>query len=72
MNDNFQRFRFGGGLTWNESYWLWPLPPPGTLLVACEWTDEGIEEAVIELDTAPIREAAARAIELWPDDRPVS
>jgi hypothetical protein len=61
----------GGGLTWDESYWLWPLPPPGALLVACEWTDEGIEETVIELDTAPLREAARRAVELWPDDRPV-
>jgi hypothetical protein len=37
---------------------------------ACEWPDEGIKETTAELD-APIRDAAARAIELWPDERPV-
>jgi hypothetical protein len=60
----------GGGLSYELGYWLWPLPPDGPLRFACAWPDEGIEEATAELE-APIREAAARAVELWPDERPV-
>src|SRR5215216_2286384 len=47
----------GGGLTWHWEYWLWPLPPEGTLQIACAWPDEGIEETVVEIDAAPIRAA---------------
>jgi hypothetical protein len=60
----------GGGLSYDLGFWLWPLPPAGPLRFACAWPDEGIEETTAELD-APIRELAARAVELWPDDRPV-
>jgi hypothetical protein len=60
----------GGPLRQEQSYWLWPLPPAGPLRFACAWPDEGIDEAVAEID-APIREAAERAVELWPDERPV-
>jgi hypothetical protein len=60
----------GSGLTYELQYWLWPLPPDGPLRFACTWPDEGIEETTAELD-APIREAAERAIEQWPDERPV-
>jgi hypothetical protein len=63
----------GGGsdLRYTTEYWLWPLPGEGTMHVACEWRDEGLDEAVRELDTVPILEAAGRAVELWPDDRPI-
>ena len=61
----------GGGLSFELGFWLWPLPPAGPLRFACAWPDEGIEETTAELE-APIHEAAARAIELWADDRPVS
>jgi hypothetical protein len=60
----------GGGLSYELGYWLWPLPPAGPVRFACEWPDEGIKETTAALD-APIRDAAARAIELWPDERPV-
>jgi hypothetical protein len=60
----------GGGLSYELGFWLWPLPPPGPVRFACRWPDEGIEETIAEID-APIREAAARAAELWPDERPV-
>ena len=60
----------GGGLSYQLGFWLWPLPPAGPLRFACTWPDEGIDETTAELD-APIREAAARAVELWPDERPV-
>jgi hypothetical protein len=61
----------GGGLSYAMDFWLWPLPGEGTLRLACEWPDQGLPETVHDLDTAPIRAAAARAVELWPDDRPV-
>ena len=67
-----QRGGGGGGLTWDQDYWLWPLPPEGTLQIAFAWPDEGIDETVVEIDAGPIRAAAARAVELWADDRPVS
>jgi hypothetical protein len=62
----------GGGLSYGMDFWLWPLPGEGTLRIACGWPDQGLAETVHELDTAAIRAAAARAIELWPDDRPVA
>jgi hypothetical protein len=67
-----QRGGGGGGATWDQSFWLWPLPPPGPLTFACEWPARGIAETVHSVDSAPIREAAERAVELWPDDRPVA
>jgi hypothetical protein len=60
----------GGGLSYESEYWLWPLPPDGPLRFACAWPDEGVEETFAELEV-PIREAAARAVELWPDELPV-
>jgi hypothetical protein len=60
----------GGGRRWDVRVWVWPLPPEGPLTFAFAWPDEGIEEATAEVDSAPIRAAAARAVELWPDDRP--
>jgi len=29
----------GGGLEWRQDYWLWPLPPEGTLKIAL-WPDD--------------------------------
>jgi hypothetical protein len=64
--------RGGGGSDrrWESRLWLWPLPPPGPLTVAVAWPAAGIDEATVELDAAPIVEAAGRATELWPDERP--
>jgi hypothetical protein len=61
----------GGGLRWDWEFWLWPLPPEGTLQIACAWPEAGIDETVVEADAGPIRAAAARAVELWVDERPV-
>jgi len=61
----------GGGLEHDWSYWLWPLPPEGTLQIACVWPAGGIEATRVGIERAPIRDAALRAIELWPDERPV-
>jgi hypothetical protein len=63
----------GGGSErrWEGRFWLWPLPPEGSLTFAFTWPEEGIGETTVEVDAAPIREAAGRAVELWPDDRPL-
>jgi hypothetical protein len=63
--------RPGGGGGGNKSYelrfWVWPLPPEGLLAFVVEWPSEGIPLTRAEVDTEPIREASARAVELWPD-----
>jgi hypothetical protein len=45
--------------------WLWPLPPPGRLRVACEWPAQGIDHTVHDLDAQLFLDAAARARPLW-------
>ncbi len=49
----------------DQSYWLWPLPPPGLLAFVCEWPSEGITLTRVEIDAAPILEAATHALVLW-------
>jgi hypothetical protein len=49
-------------------YWVWPLPPPGPLTFVVEWPAHGIAESRAELDTQPILDAAARAIQVFPED----
>jgi hypothetical protein len=51
--------------------WLWPLPPPGALTFVCEWAAEGVPESRAQVDATTIVEAAGRAVEMWPDDRPL-
>jgi hypothetical protein len=60
--------RGGGGSlnSWRQEYWLWPLPPPGDLLVACEWPEIGLELSTATVNAAVFRDAARRAQELWP------
>jgi hypothetical protein len=63
----------GGGSDgrWEGRMWLWPLPPDGALTFAFAWPEEGVEETTVEVDAGPILSAAAAAVELWPDDRPL-
>ena len=46
------------------AYWLWPLPPVGTMRVSCEWPLAGVPFTTVELETAPLREAASRVVPL--------
>ena len=58
----------GGGGSDREHtgrYWLSPLPEQG-LTVVCSWPAQGIDEARLVLGGAAVREAATRAVELWP------
>ena len=61
----------GYGTFSTEELWLWPLPPPGPLSIVFAWPAERVSEMRLETDATPIVEAAERAIELWPDDRPL-
>jgi hypothetical protein len=56
-----------GGSVAEQTFWVWPLPPPGPLTFVCEWPKYGIRETRYEIDANLIREAAKRATELWPD-----
>jgi hypothetical protein len=61
--------RGGGGSDreLNEQYWLWPLPPPGTLTLAFEWPSKGIELSMKEVDAGLIIVASKSSEVLWPD-----
>jgi hypothetical protein len=55
----------GGMRRYDVQYWLWPLPPPGPILVVCEWGDMGIELTTQSIEADPFLEAATRARSLW-------
>ena len=55
----------GGSHTWNQGYWLWPLPPPGQLQFVCEWPARGLPETRATMDAGQLISAAAHAITLW-------
>ncbi|HEY8103635.1 MAG TPA: hypothetical protein VIE18_03910 [Gaiellaceae bacterium] len=65
-----QRGGGGGGRSWSFGYWLWPLPPAGTLTVVVEWPSQSIELTRVELDAAPLLDAAALSEALWPGAEP--
>ncbi len=55
----------GTSITYSPAFWLWPLPPSGTLRIACEWPLAGIALTQAEVDAAPIVAAASRVRRLW-------
>lgn len=59
----------GGGCDceWDQEYWLWPLPPPGTLTFAIEWPSKEIELSMCEVDAGLIIDASESSEVLWPD-----
>jgi hypothetical protein len=57
----------GGGDRWDQSFWLWPLPPPGPVSFVVEWPSEGIEVTRHEVDAEPILEASKSSTRLWPE-----
>ena len=61
----------GAGHLSRADMWLWPLPPAGPLTFVCAWPAETVEQTSAQIDTAEILAAAARAVEMWPDDRPL-
>jgi hypothetical protein len=61
----------GGGRSFNVGYWVYPLPPPGSVTLAVEWPARNVREQRYELDATPIAEAGAGSEQLWEDDRPM-
>jgi hypothetical protein len=57
----------GGGGSWQQTLWVWPLPPAGPLTLACEWPAVGIPLTRRELDAQTILEAASRAQVVFAD-----
>lgn len=66
--DPVLRARGGGGSrsVWRQEYWLWPLPPPGDLLIAWEWPNADTALTTTTIRADPVLDAASRAHELWP------
>ena len=63
----------GGGRRYDMTYWVYPLPPPGPLAFVCEWPGLGLTESRVEIDAQPILDAAARSVQIWPEnDEPES
>jgi hypothetical protein len=61
------RSRGGGGSSdhHEQSYWVWPLPPPGPVAFVSRWLDRGLAEGRVEVDAGPIVAAAAQSTPLW-------
>lgn len=58
----------GGGVFWNQRFWVWGLPPLGSLDFVCEWPGCGFPLTRLRIDASTVLVAAARAIELWPEE----
>jgi len=46
-------------------FWLWPLPPSGSLTIAVVWPEKGVSETLVEVDATELIEAAGRAEHAW-------
>ena len=54
-----------GEVTMKPGFWLWPLPPPGSLRISCEWPLVDIAMTTVEIDAGELLDAASRARSLW-------
>jgi hypothetical protein len=45
-----------------------PLPPDGPVTFVASWLEYGVDETRAQLDGSAIREAAGRAVILWPEE----
>jgi hypothetical protein len=63
----------GGGSDrrWDGTFWVHPLPPDGPVTFVAAWPEYGVPETQAEVDGAPVRAAAARAVILWPEESDV-
>jgi hypothetical protein len=58
----------GGARSWDMDFWVYPLPPEGPVTLVASWLEHGVTETRAELDGTAIRQAAGRAVILWPDE----
>jgi hypothetical protein len=63
----------GGGGGGSDSHMTWDyflsIPGPGQITIVCAWMQHDLPESSTVLDTQIIRDAAARAQPLWPEDQ---
>ena len=60
-----------GGGPYNQAearYWSTPLPPPGSLTLVFEWSEQGVAPVHVPLDAEAIRAAAARSLRFWAEE----
>jgi hypothetical protein len=56
----------GGGNLWTFSLWACPLPTARTITFVCSGSPElSVPPDRAEVDTAPLLDAARRAVDLW-------
>src|SRR5579885_1536005 len=66
-------FQHGGGggqssgtsVSWNLTFWLWPLPGPGLLRFYCEWPVASIYLSHVDVESAPLLAASRDVVQLW-------
>jgi hypothetical protein len=56
----------GGERVWDQSYWVWPLPPEGPLSFAVQWPARGVPLTRADVEGVRIVQAAAQDERLWP------
>jgi hypothetical protein len=56
----------GGERSFNQGWWLWPLPPPGPLVLVVEWPAYEVPESRATIDAGLIEDARSRIQEVWP------
>lgn len=59
----------GGDRSWEQDYWVWPLPPGGPLTFIVCWPSQGVDETSHEIDATELRQRATEAETLWPLNR---
>jgi hypothetical protein len=59
------------GSQFEQGYWISPMPPPGPVIVACEWPATGVSLVTYEIDAGAILDGAERAKALFPDGNEV-
>jgi hypothetical protein len=60
-----QRGGGGGGRSYRQGWWLWPLPPGERLAFVVEWPAKGISLTRQEIDAGEIRRATEQARPIW-------
>jgi hypothetical protein len=53
---------------WDGDFWVHPLPPDGPVTFVVSWPRYNVAETRVEFDGTAIREAAGRAVSLWPEE----
>ena len=60
-----QRGGGGGGRSYRQGWWLWPLPEGDRLTFVAEWPAKGIPLTRHDVEAEPIRRAAREARPIW-------